>query len=785
MQKEIKSKINALPKELRVLVKTAGQLFGEVVKHEVGDSLFRRIEKIRKKMTKLRWISDNEAYLKLKETLDEIRGYTPSEQMDVSHSFTLLLELINSCENAYRTYRLMHYPRKHYKRHPQAMIYVVTAHPTEARSSSNIAIFHEIQKTLTELLIKNTNETKSVLKNQLALAWHIATAKSRRPRVKDEAEHIYSILLKDETLNTLLVTRTEFSPIYIRSWVGGDKDGHPGVNEKTLLMSLNQSRCRILYFMHNALIQFRNDLKLIQSPDRGLIQIYQKLRTILSRIRCVRENDGKSIAILHDTFKNLIQIYLQIFAVDHPILNRIQALIQMFPALVIPMELREHSKWIRDSALGKPTPIERMLKTLNSISNGINPRYYVRGLIISMASSFEDIQAGGQLIQKTLGKIRIPIIPLFEQAEALTKAPQVIRQMIQNPRYNKIIQNEWNSYLEVMLGYSDSAKELGVFSSHLNIMMTTQKLNRIYNKYSITPVFFHGSGGSTDRGGGSIEEQTDWWPKSALNIYKATIQGEMVERTFASPEITRRRFEQIVREINRPARSFKRGVIQQISDFIKTFADQVSKEYQRKVASSSFLDVVQSATAYRYLNLLKIGSRPTKRGILAPTSISDLRTIPWVLCWTQTRVLFPTWWGVGKTWRNMKHSPRSIQSFRKAYRSYPAFRSYFKILSSTLARIELPIWRLYLENSKLSPEMIQATIQEFEQEYQSAIDFVRTISNERNLLWFRPWFGTSIQLRSPMIHPLNLLQIIAVQESKHSLLRETVTGIASGMMTTG
>ncbi len=781
------SQVSLLPEKLRRLVKRSVAQLGEVIEHEAGRATFLRIEKIRKEMASLRGLPQSQVAQILDETLKKFKSYSPEQIRHITHSFTLMLELINACENAYRSYRLNQYPKKVYPKSPAAMIYVVTAHPTEARSPANIAIFHEIQKTLTRLLDVESQSDLNQLKNQLELAWHILTNRARRPRVQDEADHIYSLLLRDETLDALLACKSEFGPIYIRSWVGGDKDGHPGVNEVTLRESLNLSRKRLLSYFEKNLVIFNQDLKLLQNLDKTLVQALQRLRGTIFRLRVIRRGDGKTIRTLQSQLSQLSEVYERIFGVQHQILIKIQSLLQIFPALVVPLELREHSGTIRLGADGKRTVIGRMLHELELISRGGDPRFYARGLILSMAQSFRDLQAGVKIVRKYLGGNKIPVIPLFEQEAALRDAPMILEQMLKDLAFRRIIDRDWQGNLEVMLGYSDSAKELGVFASHLTILKTIKRLDSLCRSHSITPVFFHGSGGSTDRGGGSIEEQTDGWPKSALNVYKATIQGETVERTFASPEITRRRFEQIVSKFNQtPLKAHSGSHSVQTRKAVQKFGQCVSEAYQNKVKSQKFLDMVYCTTSYRYLNVLRIGSRPTNRG--GALNFSDLRTIPWVLCWTQTRVLFPTWWGVGHFWSETRKKPEAqsmIQVFRQALQEVPAFRSYFKILSSTLARVDLSIWRLYLENSDLPSGEAASVLNEFINEYQLAVDFVRQVSNERNLLWFRPWFGVSVQLRSPMIHPLNLIQLIAIKKGDHQLLRETVTGIASGMMTTG
>ncbi|MNK92000.1 phosphoenolpyruvate carboxylase [compost metagenome] len=113
------------------------------------------------------------------------------------------------------------------------------------------------------------------------------------------------------------------------------------------------------------------------------------------------------------------------------------------------------------------------------------------------------------------------------------------------------------------------------------------------------------------------------------------------------------------------------------------------------------------------------------------------------------------------------------------------FRSYIKALGFTLAKIEMPVFALYLKSSDLEPKIADKFIESFKTEYNLSLQALREVSGEQSLLWYRPWLSTSIGLRSPLIHPLNVLQLIALQKKDVLLLRETVTGIASGMLTTG
>jgi phosphoenolpyruvate carboxylase len=290
----------------------------------------------------------------------------------------------------------------------------------------------------------------------------------------------------------------------------------------------------------------------------------------------------------------------------------------------------------------------------------------------------------------------------------------------------------------------------------------------------VTPIFFQGSGGSIDRGGGRVQDQASWWPEGALRNYKVTIQGEMVERSMASPEITRSQLRRVagVRHL--------RGK-KEPSKAVVAFAMRIAEIYSAKIQDPKFLEVVEKATPYRYLDALKIGSRPAKRK--KQLSVAGLRAIPWVLCWTQTRVLFPTWWGVGTAWKEL--SAAGKKALVKSAASDPLFSTYVRSLGFTLVKTELQVWNMYLEASTLPKKEREKLLKQFCDEVDAAVSFARAVLGTRDVLSPRPWLRESVHLRAPMIHPLNLLQIHAIRTKDFALLRLTVTGIASGMMTTG
>ena len=170
-----------------------------------------------------------------------------------------------------------------------------------------------------------------------------------------------------------------------------------------------------------------------------------------------------------------------------------------------------------------------------------------------MTEEIEQIRIAARKVKKALGAVRIPVIPLFEEIASLRDSERVVRGMLSDREIGRAIHECWGGYLEVMVGYSDSAKESGVLMSRLTISKTLPRLEKTCLKEGVSPLFFHGSGGSVDRGGGTVEDQTAWWPRAALKMYKVTIQGEMVERSLASPEIVRGQIERIAESARRTA----------------------------------------------------------------------------------------------------------------------------------------------------------------------------------------------------------------------------------------
>ncbi len=767
-----------LPSSLKHLVSWSVSILGKAIKDEHGEEIFQIIEKVRLQMKKMRGLNYRhwkKSFTILLEEYDEFEKLPQKAQMAMAHSFSSMLELINRCESAYRDDRLSRKKFSLNNKRPELIVFVLTAHPTEARSPECLSVYRLIQETLQKAIKNGKKDFETELYHLLKLVLRISMARETKPTVLNEASNIFEHVLNDEILSLLLNFKEQGLLVLLRSWVGGDKDGHPGVNEKVMLQTLSLSRKYLLNFIQKEFKDIEKESKLLNNSRE--LEILSEIKHDLKKIKTLDANDGEKILKLTKKFKILENLYFKNLGMEPAPLKKILNLIGLFPALVLPLEIREDSK-IVESAIKNPRgyAIGKMLMTLSKISHGMKAKCYVRGFILSMVKSEKDLENGILLVKKTMGGLNLPVVPLFETKHALNSSHHILRETFSKYKVlPKIYRKNWDGRFEVMLGYSDSAKEIGVFPSRFLISKTMTKIDREIIKHKLIPVFFHGSGGSVERGGGSIKEQTSWWPKSSLNIFKATIQGEMVARSFASSNILKGQIYKIADQVNSP-RKFPR-----IDSAMVKFSEKIEYLYQKQIQDLNFLEVVEKASPYRYLKELKMGSRPSsrKKGL----KVGNLRAIPWILCWTQTRVLFPTWWGIGSTWNSLDQKQKV--KIKKIFLSSESFSSFLKILGFTLAKVDLSIWKLYLEKSDLSQVQKKMVFEEFFKEFEKTLKFFEEVTGEKSLLWYRPWLGTSITLRSSMIHPLNILQLLALKSHNNALLRETVTGISCGMLTTG
>jgi len=789
-----------LPPGLTATVGVVEEILGRVVADVEGEALYEVVESVRRDMVAFREAdagvgrgagaeADREAALD--RAAGRLAALSVGERTALARAYTLYLQLVNVCENAYRTHRLR-------ERRPESdarggapldtaraqLTFVMTAHPTESRSPENIRLLRRVQDHVLDSLDRGRPVDRREVENLIHLAWRSGTHPAERPSVEDEANHLFS-LLTDPILTELIALTQAGHRVLLRTWVGGDKDGHPGVGPEQTRASLDRSRARLRAFVDGSLLRpVREDVGLTGSRGVGsgapapgedgpdLPAALTDLEDAIAALERVTNGDGGRVEALGDAIAAFQAVYRARFGIGHPAIDRLCMLLDIFPALVVPLELREER-----GRFGPDEPIADMMRRLASIAAGGRIDAYGRAVVVSMTLEADDLLEAQRLVEGVFGGPEMPVIPLFELPDVLERAPAILERTWEDERFRGAVRGR--GYLEVMLGYSDTAKRMGMLASRVAIHDAMRRIGEWAESEDVTPLFFHGHGGSVGRGGGRIEDLAATWPPQARTPYKYTVQGEMAERTLATPEILRSLVEKVATVQTHPPAY--RGV----GGLARSLAEASKTAFEERVATRDFRRLLELATPYGRLQTLTIGSRPARRG---DGGLEELRAIPWVLCWTQTRLLLHAWLGVGRAWHERHGDPGVEEALAAAREEDPLFRSYARLLSFTMAKTAPAVWRRYQRH--LAADTPEELIAEIEADYAAAMDLACRAVGGDTLLPERPWLQESIRYRAPMIHPLNLLQIELLERSEWSeaevrLFRETVTGIAAGMLTTG
>ena len=286
---------------LRSLVKVVEAALGEVIAEGEGRALFETVEAVRRSMVTVRTGGARAADRALGEAQERLRALSARERAAVARAYTVYLELVNLCENAYRTHRL----RARWREAGSAderlqepgtdatradVVFVLTAHPTESRSPKNIQLMRRGQSLLLAALERREVPDREALKHLLHLVWQAGTHPPHKPTVEDEARHLFS-LIDDPILAELLRMRRRGHSVRLRTWVGGDKDGHPGVGPEETDASLNLSRARLLAFVEARLLpEIAGDVALLGGAE--LRAVWERVQEALTALRGWRSATG-------------------------------------------------------------------------------------------------------------------------------------------------------------------------------------------------------------------------------------------------------------------------------------------------------------------------------------------------------------------------------------------------------------------------------------------------------------------------------------------------------------
>jgi phosphoenolpyruvate carboxylase len=403
--------------------------------------------------------------------------------------------------------------------------------------------------------------------------------------------------------------------------------------------------------------------------------------------------------------------------------------------------------------------------------------------------------------------VRIAVAPLFETIDDLRRAPDVMRRLFENPAYRRVLDAQ-GRLQEVMIGYSDSSKDGGILTSSWELYKAQEALWQVAREHGVELRLFHGRGGTVGRGGGPSHEAILAQPPGTVAArIKLTEQGEVISGKYSLPEIALRSLELTtgaviaasVKDYTRP----DTGRLARWEAMMDEISADAFQSYRRFVRETpGFYDYFVSATPVEELQHLRIGSRPTKRK-QGSQSLDDLRAIPWVFGWMQSRHILPGWLAVGTALenfiyqgggRNGRKKNANLDALREMYREWPFFRTTISNIEMALAKTDFQIARQYAERL-VEPELSKRIFKLLEEEYERACRAVILVTDEKRLLERQPVLQRSIAVRNPYVDPMSYLQVELLArlraggaDSRDKLLYAillTINGIAAGMRNTG
>jgi phosphoenolpyruvate carboxylase len=384
-------------------------------------------------------------------------------------------------------------------------------------------------------------------------------------------------------------------------------------------------------------------------------------------------------------------------------------------------------------------------------------------------------------------------VPLFESIEDLRHCPRVCRTLWTSKDYAPYL-DSWGRRQEVMLGYSDSNKDGGMLTSTWEIFKAHRALHEVARECGIGLQLFHGRGGTVGRGGGPTHHSIVAQPAGAFEgSLKITEQGEVLNWKYSDPVLAERNMELMVaaslEALARPG-GVEWGAEWEAS--LEWMSGAAFEFYRRHIAENEeVVPYFEEATPVLEFDLAKIGSRPARRS--TRRGLADLRAIPWVFGWMQSRHVLPAWFGVGHALeRFLKEHERGEELLGEMMKGLPLFMNLVGDVETGMAKADLSIARRYaglVEDSALSERVFGMIAEEFERTRR----MVLRVSGQTRLLERNPVLAGSIALRNPYVDPMSLIQIELLRRKRAGeesdeldyALAATINGISAGLRNTG
>jgi phosphoenolpyruvate carboxylase len=386
-------------------------------------------------------------------------------------------------------------------------------------------------------------------------------------------------------------------------------------------------------------------------------------------------------------------------------------------------------------------------------------------------------------------------IPLFESIESLRASPEIMDRVWSTASYKPLLAS-WGQWQEVMLGYSDSNKDGGMLTSLWELYKAHRELHGVARKHNIKLRLFHGRGGTVGRGGGPTHRAILAQPVGDFSgQIRITEQGEVLNWKYADTVLAEWNLEIMIaaclEALTRPDGPVA-GADRQWDAAMEQMSGDAFAFYRQNIADNpEVLLYFEQATPVNELEFARMGSRPARRS--ASRKLDDLRAIPWVFGWMQSRHAVPAWFGVGHALeRFASGGPAQEKMLREMMREFPLFSDLIRNVELAMAKADFTIARLYaalVEDAGIRDRVWQMLEREFERTRR----MILKVKGQKELLGNNPVLSRSVRLRNPYVDPMSLIQVELLRRKRagantdelNYALGATINGIAAGLHNTG
>lgn len=891
---------------LRDDVRTLGSLVGSLIKEQGGDELFEFVETARVRAIRRREGNN----LPGEKLIDLIEGQAPEFATEVIRGFSTYFQMVNTAEKVHRIRRRREHLKEPGEYQPggfEDMLMrlkasglklsglqeildtlhiepVFTAHPTEPTRRTILRKEQHIVRRLVDMLnpTMTVQEKGACLANirlEVTTGWQTHEHPSERMSVADELEHVLFFLTdilyrvvpafyEDIEHAALHIYGEEARNLevpnflHFGSWVGGDMDGNPNVNAKTIRSTMARQRALILDLYYNECAALST--KLSQSEGRVAVSeaLGEKLdeyrgvfpnayhavptrhrdmpyrvmlRLVQQRLQATYDDDAypyesarqfaDDIELIAESLKANKGVHAGLFAV-----RRLQRRIGTFGFHLATLDIRQDAmvhRQVIGECLGEKdweswTAEKRAERIAEAIRSKESPpdqqsvqarktlavfqaisfcrRKYGRSaigpFIISMTQGADDmlsvlLLANWSELHTRRGDVPMDVAPLLETVDDLKRASTIMQRLLDSELYRDHLEYRGNEQI-VMIGYSDSNKDSGLASARWALHHAQIELVESLKGQPVRLRLFHGRGGTVSRGGSKTHIAVLGSPPGTVDGYlRVTEQGEIINEKYGLRAIALRTFEQATGAVAlATALPEHRGSDSpEWHQMMQVIAEESRATYRKLVYDTKgFYEYFRKATPIDLIERMRIGSRPSSRR--GGTGVQDLRAIPWVFAWAQSRHMFPGWFGVGSGLRAAEKL-FDEETFRTMFREWYFMRAMTADVEVVLAKADLGIARYY---SLLAGQAHDRFFPIIEKEFELTRELILKYGDHQELLEGDLTMQRAIILRNPYVDPMSLMQVDLLKRWREShrqddalfeALLASVNGIAAGLQNTG